>query len=165
MITSTIRTITSVLFTWLWYLIGMLPIINCIVAVYWLFNLDNRDRSLEKHHRLTYAIYISAFFTFWGVIGFGIENWLFFIPSSWGGYNEDGEWSSGRSAIAGTLSFAGSFLVAYLFGKYEELTKKIKRLEEEKYKKEDEYKELQEKLEVLLEEDDDYDDDEEDEDD
>ena len=33
---------------------------------------------------------------------------------------------------------------------YGELTKKVERLEEEKFKKDDEYKELQEKFEALL---------------
>ena len=121
MITRTIKDITSVLCTWLLYLIGMLPFINCIVAVYWLFNQRDRDMSLERHHKLTYAIYISAFFTLWAVLAMGIRDWLFFIPSSWGSYDEEiGKWVSVRSVIAGPLSFFGSFLVAYLFGKYEE---------------------------------------------
>jgi amino acid permease len=154
MIKSTIKTITSVLFTWLLYLIGMLPIINCIVVVYWLFNQRDREISFERHYRLTCAIYISAFFTFGGILYIGVQTWLFIIPRSWGSYGDDGEWVTTRSSIAGMLAFAGSFLVAYLFEKYGGLTDKIKQLEEEKYKKEDEYKELQEKLEVLLEEED-----------
>ena len=88
MIASKIKTITYVLSTWLWYLIGMLPIINCIVVVYWLFNLNDRDRSLRRHRRLTNAIYITAFLTLWGVLCIGIENWLFLIPRSWGSYDK-----------------------------------------------------------------------------
>lgn len=160
MITSTIKNITSVLCTWLLYLIGMLPIINCIVAVYWLFNQREREISFEKHHKLTYVIYISAFITLMGILHIGIEQWLFIIPHSWGSY-DDGEWVATRSTMAGMLAFAGSFLVAYIFGKYVELNDKIERFEEERYRKEKECRELKETLEVVLEEDEE--DDEEDE--
>lgn len=136
----------------------MFPIINCCVVVYWLFNQTEKELSFKKHDKLTKAIYITSFFTLYGVLLTGIAEFLFFIPSSWGSYDEDGDWTNMRTYISGILAICGSFLIVDIFEKYGKLTKEIERLEEERFQKEKEHKELREQLEICEEEDgDDYD--------
>jgi len=150
MIKDTIKTITYTLSTWLWYFIGMQPIINLIVVTYWLFNLNDRDRSLKNHPRLTTAIYIFAVLTLMGVLFFGIEAMLFIIPYSWKFFDAETEnWVFPRAVIAGNIAFFGSFVLAQIFATYEELTRKTEQLEEKEYQNEIIIKELRDKVAML----------------
>ena len=145
------KNVLTVLGIWLSYLVGILPIINCIVVVWWLFNSRDRDKSLKEHRRLTYVIYVSAFFTIWGILHVGIETFLFIIPYSWGSYDEEGKWIIYRKSIAGTLAFFGSFLIAHIFTEYQELTRKTECLEEKNYQIEKKCGELTSELQALTE--------------
>ncbi len=154
---NTIKDIPFILLIWLLYFIGMFPIINLCVVIYWLLNQDDKEKSFQQHRKLTYAIYVTASLTLIAVLYTGILRALFFIPYSWGGYDEDGEWTSVRATIAALLSIGGLFFVGDLYEKYGKLTNEVKRLEEEKYEKEEECKELQELLKTYKEDDDDDD--------
>ena len=126
-----IKKIPSNSFTFLCYGIGMIPGVSCLVAVYWFYRRNDRDRSLESHRRLTCGIYISAFVTLFGILYVGIESFLFFIPYSWGTYGEDGEWMSYRGYIAALLSLFASIFIAILFEKHERLINRVKYLEKD----------------------------------
>ena len=110
------------------YLIGMLPIINCGVAIYWLFDQYKRKKSIKEHPLLTLLIYLSTFPTMYIILVFGVYKCLFFIPYSWGDWDEVGEWYGYRQVIAAFVCFFGPFFIARIFWKYEELYDKVEKL-------------------------------------
>ena len=114
----------------LFYLIGVIPVISCLVVVYWFYHRTDRNESFAEHPKFTYAIYISAFITLMGVLSIGIKSALFFIPWDWGGYNEDGDWESTRESIALMLAFFSTGFIVQLFSDHDKMKKEIDYLEE-----------------------------------
>ena len=114
--------------------------------MYWCYNHDEREKSFQRHYRLTYIIYITASITFMAILGIGIYSILFFIPDSWGFYDDDGEWHPVRLIIATIFSLGVLIFISGLYEKYGKLTKKFKLLEEEFFQKNQECRDLQERI-------------------
>jgi len=66
-------------------------------------------------------MWIGVFVTLTYVLSVGFNDFLKFIPYSWGGYDEDGDWYTVRFSIAVFLAFftAGYFL--YLVGEFQRI--------------------------------------------
>lgn len=58
------------------------------------------------------ALALFALFGFLFCIYSGVSNMLFWMPSSWGNYDEDGEWKTLSSAIAFVCAFLSLMLIA-----------------------------------------------------
>ena len=108
------------------YLIGIIPIISCLVVIYWFYFGNN---SPETHKKLTYAIYTSAFITLFTVISNGIKPFFSFIPEHWVIYFDEGAWESTREVISFFLSLGASSFIVHLLNEHKRLTKKIVELE------------------------------------
>ena len=143
------------LLIFLLYLIGMIPIISLIVAIYWVFNQHKKDTSFMVHPNLTSIIYMSAFFTFFFILCDGINSMLFFIPNFGGSYDDNMDWQEGfRTEISIVLGLLCSAFIFYIFGQYGELLYIRKRNKEEIERLKKECQEVQDKL-VTYEEDED----------
>ena len=60
----------------------------------------------------SYLFYSGAFFALCLMLSQGLQELLFFIPDSWGGYDEYGEWTSARENWS---TFGALFLTGLIF--------------------------------------------------
>ncbi|MBW2740859.1 MAG: hypothetical protein JRE64_18890 [Deltaproteobacteria bacterium] len=104
-------------------------IVSPIVFIWWFLDTDNRDLFTERHKRIATVVFFGAFFSFFFVLGQGIEEFLVFISNDWGGYDEDGKFVSTRSSIAHTLALLLTFFFIYVFDKFEKMRTESRRLE------------------------------------
>lgn len=70
-----------------------------------------------------YYFYSGAFFAIWLMLMLGLEELLFFVPDSWGGYDEYGEWSSAKEHWSTMISLFLTGLAFWYIGKSEEVKK------------------------------------------
>jgi hypothetical protein len=64
------------------------------------------------------AVGMGTFLCFMLVIYSGVNEWLIFIPESWGSTDDYGEFVSARRGISSIVGFAGALGVFYLLGCY-----------------------------------------------
>jgi len=108
------------------------PFVSAIVFIWWFldFNRDGeypdlyrglgdaapiRDRFAERHKGIRNVVFIGAFWFLLCVLATGIEDFLWFIPSGWGEYDEDGYFSSTRGHVAFWLALLLSIFFAHVF--------------------------------------------------
>jgi hypothetical protein len=84
--------IVVLLFLWL--------IVSSIVFIYWWVNPRSRDKFMSSHEKIGVSFYIGAFLSCAFVVSGSLRALLVFIPDSWGGYGEDGEFIRTRDSIA-----------------------------------------------------------------
>jgi hypothetical protein len=114
------RIIAVILLSWL--------VISPLVVVWWHFRPDNRKEYIEKREWVAQSLYIGAFLSLIIVLLFGFKEMLFFIPSNWGGFDEDAKFVSARTQVAGWLAVSLSIFVAYLCLECESQREELKKL-------------------------------------
>ena len=110
------------------YLFGMIPFISCIMAIYWLFHLDDRDTSYKFSLKLTNAIYYSAFFTVFIVLTLGLERFFWFLPDTWNVSNEAGDLTTTRWVFVINWALFASLFIVGLFMSYIDKVRELKAL-------------------------------------
>ncbi len=89
------------------------------VVFVWLHHFPaDKDRIAKKSENILWAVYLGSFFALGLVLGAGLEEMLFFMPSDWGSYDHDGNYQTTRRSIALFFSSLSALFIAYIFGEY-----------------------------------------------
>jgi len=97
-------------------------IVSPIIVVRWFFFCpDERLVYSRSHSAIAKGIYIGAFISFVAVVWGGIQNLLFFVPDDWGTFDEDGEFTSVKSMVAGVAALVLGFFIVHVLDRYEKM--------------------------------------------
>jgi hypothetical protein len=107
-------------------IIGLWITITPIVWIYWTFRPKERPSQLGAGWQ--YAFFLGALFGLATLFEGGFYGALFFIPSTWGGINDDGDYVKMRYSLAILLAVVLSWSVLFLLGKLESLIEENKEL-------------------------------------
>lgn len=110
------------------FLVSVWLLVSPVIVIFWFFHTDMRDQFMGRHKKIAMAFFIGSFICIAGVLGQGFEEIFSFLPDSWGGYDEDGDFVTLRSSIAYTLSFFLTVFIAYVFDNLESLREENLRL-------------------------------------
>lgn len=108
----------------------VLPVFSVIV-VFLLYNHEEDSEYLffpvKKHKYLWLIIKISAGLSLWFILTTGIEKTLFFIPNSWGIYDEDLEtWTCIKPFLSVLLGSYMTYFIIDLMDKHKKTSNKRK---------------------------------------
>lgn len=102
--------------------------VSPFVVILWFFEPESRDSDLERHERITMALYVGAFISLNIVLGQGIiallvfiNRLLVFIPADWGS-------SDFANFISHLLAFYLSIFLVHVFDKFEKMRIENQRL-------------------------------------
>ena len=102
--------------------------VSPILVIYWQIDPNAQRRFESRHEWFIGAAYIGALMACVYILTQGIEAMLVFIPESWGGYDEDGEWVTSRNSIAFMLAIIASFAIGSVFERHNKLRAEHMRL-------------------------------------
>ena len=108
--------------------LGAWIVVSPPVWMYWTFNPSERP---TRQERLMCFIFVGTLVGLTGLCAAAFEAALFFLPTSWGGFDEDGEFVTMRHSLAGTLGFFASMFILWLLDKRETLSKENEELRKE----------------------------------
>jgi hypothetical protein len=83
---------------------------------------DDRILGIKKYTSMS-IIMTGGYMGYFAIFFFLIMEGLFFIPETWGNFDQDDEWVSARHVIAGIIAF---IITLELFGNYKEVIKYLK---------------------------------------
>ena len=94
------------------FIIGLLLVyIYGSTFLFWYWAIKGKQEILRSTKNKYYYVFIGSLIGVGIFFYAGFEKSLFFIPSSWGGINEDGNFISTRSYFAGMLAFAATAFI------------------------------------------------------
>jgi hypothetical protein len=86
-------------------------LISTLLFWYWVIKGKQEILSQKSSKKIHYYVFVGSLLGIWGLFYIGFNKVLFFIPESWGGINEDGDFISTRNAFAGLMAMLSTFFL------------------------------------------------------
>ncbi len=107
--------------------------LSWFIVINWIFKPETkkcfrRYHEREKREKWKFFVHISALFGLLYIFAAGIESFLFFIPESWGGFDENGEFVTMRWSLAFFLGFVAALKFMSLLEEHGKLRAQNKQL-------------------------------------
>lgn len=119
----------------MWILVmamGTALVASVVLVLCWQFDHEFQRKFAATHPGWFKAVAYGAFIGGWLFLAQAFESALFFVPRSWGGVDEDGDFVSTRTSIGFTLGFVLTVVIAVWMGKHNELHERNRRLQIER---------------------------------